>query len=402
MKKVLIISICDFPWNRGVDRAVRAFLEKGHEVCIAAENRNGLPVKDKYLGRVDIYRLPGFKNRVISRIVNNNFPFNPFWGVFIIRLLRKLKPDVIIVREIHLVLAAAFSRLFYKAPIFLDMREAYPYVMEVRRKTNLLDILTRNIFLTKLLEYFSVSLSDFIYVVIESQVKRISENYGYPIERIGIVPNTISKEFHEKAQKYFKLRIENIRRKKDEPFTPNFVYTGFISQHRNIEPFIDAVKSALQKGINMQLTIIGEGNKACIDNVKKQISGVDEIIFRGFVSPEDVVSELSQFDYGIITYKLTRHTNHTMPGKFCEYISIGLPFVSTAIDEIVKLNEGYDCGYFISDGEDKNDILNVLMQVHAKGWDGLEKQSKEARRLYLEKMSYLEAIKGYNVPLESI
>lgn len=393
---IVIVSNVDFPWNRGIDRAVRAFLEGGHNVFVAAENRKNLPRFDQYLDSVKIYRLKGSKNRFLLRIINNHVPFNIFWLFFLFKLAFKTKPDLIVVREIHLIPLVSLIRFLWGIPIFLDMREAYPYAVEVWGKSSLLHYITRNIFLIKLFERISVRLSDHIFVVAQSQVERIIKSYSYKSNRISIVPNTVNKEYHHKASILYEKRIRRIQNNINKsPFVLRLVYIGEILPYRDIGTFIDGLTIAVERGAKVEFTIIGEGEDAYMKKLYQMIEKTSNVIMKKYLPADEVASALAEFDYGVISYELNNHTNNTIPGKLCEYLSLGLPVISTKIKDIVDFNDSFDFGFFVSDSKDSNEVAGIICKIYEGRWDALLRQAQEARRLYDEKMSYKTAISAY-------
>lgn len=68
----------------------------------------------------------------------------------------------------------------------------------------------------------------------------------------------------------------------------------------------------------------------------------DLIDFVPAVPPEKVYEELVECDLGICSYLLNEQAHLTLPGKLFEYMSVGLPVLSSARKPVVRILE--KCG----------------------------------------------------------
>ena len=391
--RILLVFHGEFPWNRGIGRAASAFSHHGHEVVILARNLSQSEQNEKK-PEYTITRPSSSRLKWLNRLKFNNFPLNPLMVFYIWRAARAYDVGVIVVREIHLVLASFLVAKLRGIPLCLDMKEAYPYAVEVWGKQRLYHHLSRNRFLVALLERLSVALSDHVYVVCPSQVSRLVSRYQLEPSRITIVPNTVAVEYDERARELFE---ERVRAMSTESGSISLVYVGNVSRYRGVEAIIAAIRARGDSA--MTFTIIGRGDPDYMNELQELAGDSAHILFEKFVAPEKVAETLSRFHYGVISYEMNNHVNHSMPGKFCEYLSLGLPVISTEITDIRDYWKDYDCGLLVKDANDEGAMLSVLSDIASTPWSRYRHRVREARRLYEEKLSYELAVDGYQRPL---
>lgn len=108
------------------------------------------------------------------------------------------------------------------------------------------------------------------------------------------------------------------------------------------------------RNIAQQLIDIANENDCEIHIYPSSISTYEtyihkHIFIHSTVSPYELVSELSQYDAGLILVNNDRVGNMCLPNKFHEYIAAGLPIISPRWNEMEKANDQYECVYFLRD-----------------------------------------------------
>jgi len=101
--RIALIWKNDYPWDIRVEKMGRSLLSCGHEIHIIASNNKKEKTHEKLDG-LFIHRLKTFKRSTINKIVSTPFFLNPFWVLPIYRVCKKYKVDIIIVRDLPLVL----------------------------------------------------------------------------------------------------------------------------------------------------------------------------------------------------------------------------------------------------------------------------------------------------------
>jgi len=123
----------------------------------------------------------------------------------------------------------------------------------------------------------------------------------------------------------------------------NIVYSGTITDkekhHRNI---IDELKD-IAKNKNIVLHIY--------PSYVSKLSNITEsnIKIHKTVSPYELVSELSQYDYGLLIVADDIIGNMMLPNKVTDYLSAGLKILAKPYTQLKEFNEGKDCCIFFKE-----------------------------------------------------
>ena len=186
-----------------------------------------------------------------------------------------------------------------------------------------------------------INLSDIIFYTSENLKKKIINKNKY------FLPNgvNISKFF-----KNFKKRSYNVQK----PFK-----IGYVGAIRDI---LDQklILSISKKFPNDKIYLIGP-----ILTDYKELKNRKNLIFLGEKKHDDILFYLKKFNIGIIPYKVNKFTNSINPLKIYEYISAGLPVVSTKISAVkFLLKKQKNLSIFVS--ESNKQFLNHIFKIKKK------------------------------------
>jgi len=131
-----------------------------------------------------------------------------------------------------------------------------------------------------------------------------------------------------------------------------FSEDDFILAHVGvIEPWIDfnlifeGMHKTINSEINLKLLIIGSSITDYDKRIKREVKEYglqNNVFFTGYVKRKDIPVYLSSADAGIIAYvKGQFNSNVRLPVKFFQYSAIGLPILSTPLDEITVLKPNH-------------------------------------------------------------
>lgn len=117
----------------------------------------------------------------------------------------------------------------------------------------------------------------------------------------------------------------------------NYVYAGSLNKGRQIEEMI----INFPENDKFQLILMGADGEWIEDN-----SFEENIIYLGAVEETEAHYLVSKCDVGLIPYDDCKlYYNIAYPTKLSFYITAGIPFLSTPVIEVKKINEKYDIGY---------------------------------------------------------
>ena len=206
---------------------------------------------------------------------------------------------------------------------------------------------------------------------IESKNKKIDEfeNHFFKESDITfVISSNLKKKANVQTKNSFllpagvelsKFDIKKVKKKISIKGKPVVGYIGAITQvfDQNLLEFIS------KNNPNFNFVIIGRVY-VDIKNLKK----IKNIFFLNEVKHEKLPSYIHGFDLGIIPYKVNKFTNSVYSCKLNEYLSMGLPVVSTKIRESNIYNKNFN--NIISIGE-------TYEQFNIKIRDNIKNNSKD-------------------------
>lgn len=160
------------------------------------------------------------------------------------------------------------------------------------------------------------------------------------------------------------------------------VYVGRISEIRGIKPLV----KSLSKLKGVRLNLIGEfGNK----EIKKEVKSLPEFKLvneLGFKSRNEVADILARSKIGIVTFLATPNHVDAQPNKMFEYMSAGLPVVTSNFPLWREIVEGNKCGICV-DPEDIDEIASAIQYLVDNPIEA-ERMGGNGRKAVMEKYNW--------------
>ena len=162
--------------------------------------------------------------------------------------------DLVIVRDLPLILVGTWLKRRFGVPLVLDMAEDYPAMY--RESLDLggwrawIYRIVKNPALMALVERRTLPHVDHTLVVVEESARRVQTQLGVPPERVSVVSNT--------------PRTESLSRIAARA-APNaqkgllLVYTGLVQDARGLEVVVEALALLRDRGIDVRFRVVGDG-----------------------------------------------------------------------------------------------------------------------------------------------
>lgn len=174
-------------------------------------------------------------------------------------------------------------------------------------------------------------------------------------------------------------------------------FTGTIGTQTELAPAIEAAK-LLQADRRIQFVIAGTGDR--FDDYRRTALGLPNVAFPGWLNRNEIAVLLERATFGLAPYPHRKDWLATIPNKFPEYLSAGLPLlVSLTSGLMVEFIRENECGISYAHSSEKlasaisqlaDDPENTLA-LKAAAWSAFERHFR-AEIVYSSMVDYLEGI----------
>ncbi len=184
--------------------------------------------------------------------------------------------------------------------------------------------------------------------------------------------------------------------KNDKKFIACFL--GTMSSYFELDVIIKAAHKLNIRQMPIYFVLCGEGPK--LNRFKKLAVNCDNVIFPGWVGFPEILTLMRMSSVGLTPYKSISNFINNLPNKPAEYMSAGLPIVSSLKGELQKLLSNYDCGVTYENGN-IDELVSILCELYnnpnrlksmSKNAYALYKEKFVAEKIYNEMSSYLEKV----------
>jgi glycosyltransferase involved in cell wall biosynthesis len=277
-------------------------------------------------------------------------PLNLLWALWIVRVARREKLDVLVSSNIRVALPTIVAARWLGVPVILDLEENNREAVKLYPKTRIAHYLVRNSRLVGWLESVAARLSDHVWVVVEERLGGLGLQ-RLPRARLSVLSNTPSLD-----DVYRKPACQP---KRDRPFT--LAYIGlFAPGVRSVELILDSLQHLARRAEPVRLRIAG-GQQ--IEGLVQRLALKDVVTFSGFVPPERLSEWLQAADVGIIAYDVNEFSNTTISNKLFHYMAAGIPVLTTAMIPTRRVIEEVGCGRIIPAGSTPADVARILLEL---------------------------------------
>ena len=359
------LSICkiwdaDYPWDIRVEKVSTSLVEAGHNVHLVCRNAARRP-RHEAQGGLTIHRLPALPSGLgpVHALCNFPHPFNPVWAHAIWRVVRDVKADLILVRDLPLAIPAALIGRRLSLPVVLDMAEHYAGMLRDRLRYTPIGLpgrLARRPALARLAERMALRLVDRVIVVVEESRDRLLGE-GVAPDRITIVSNTPRLDQWEAAEP------RGLAANRSAVDSLCLFYLGNLDGSRGIDTVIRAVNAITKRGRRVVFRVVGGGpSLESLRWLARDLGVGDHVHFEGRLPYTRVRSLMAQADVGVIPHYATEAWNSTMPNKLFDYMLAGLPVLVSDARPTARIVRAEQCGEVFRD-RDVEDVVRCLLAL---------------------------------------
>ncbi len=214
------------------------------------------------------------------------------------------------------------------------------------------------IFIHPYLDLFCAKKSDTVWNVsnrlISARHRRWSnKNFGMIIEEIVTPP----------------LRLRNAYENSDSN-KKSIGFIGILKKEQGLKLAIETMYFLKQKGVNLKLEIIGDGDRLYLEKYIKTLGIEKNVIFHGFIKNqreiENIFSKcicgLALFDYNEKNYSC-----YTWPSKVGFYLECGIPVVATKCISIANDFEKHGLGIIVEPSVEE--VANAIIKLLNSGFN---------------------------------
>lgn len=337
---------------------------------------NGYNVTVVYSSDKDVCKDYVFKIRRIKKYPESNviilkFLFHFLKLINILFIGIKIKPDVCHVHDLNTLIEGFLIAFFSKSKLVYDSHELF-YATSYKTKFMLN--------FCKRVEKLLSNRIDAIITVSKPISKKIIENIGKK-KKVIIVRNCVEKH---------KIKKSNVFRKMFPELENRIILLaqGIVAPFK----FDDMILEAINKVENVALVILGniyEGNiyEGYKDEFLRKIhSGVKnkKVYYLNAVDRDMLLHYTASADIGLILHKNVSLNNYfALPNRLFEYISCGLPILSTDMLEIKRIIKKYGLGETYEYGSKESFLSQLKKIINAENYKEYCENSKKAFEKYL-------------------
>lgn len=366
---VLHVWDAEYPWDVRAEKVMRSLEAAGHEVHMVARNRAGA-IQTEELEECTVHRLRPWGH--LGRRVDaaSQFPafMNPRWAHHIFSVARKQGVQGIIVRDLPLAPTAVWASRWLRVPVILDMAENYPaMIRDIWEAGNQgrFDWIVRNPALASRLERWTVRSVDHVIVVVEESGDRLA-GMGVDPERISVVRNTpwparIPPAATSHTGSGGALRL---------------VYLGLLETPRGLDAVLQGLATLRNEGVETHLDIIGGGrDEELLRGSARDLGFPSESIrFHGVLPYDEALQVVKKADIGLVPHLAVESWHTTIPNKLFDYMSHGLPVVTSDARPAARIVRSTGCGVVFQSGDPRSfaDSVLTLLEPGTRQRQGLK------------------------------
>jgi glycosyltransferase involved in cell wall biosynthesis len=160
-------------------------------------------------------------------------------------------------------------------------------------------------------------------------------------------------------------------------------FIGFMGRHYELEIVIEAARKLQHVNTGFKFVLCGTGDN--LEKYKQLAAGCSNVIFPGWINEAEIWTLMRRSAVGLAPYKKTATLIKNLTNKPIEYMSAGLPVISSLGGVLETVLSTYECGVTYLPG-DSDRLANILIDLHNSP-ERRSAMSINARKLFQDKFS---------------
>ncbi len=330
---------------------VRNVLKLGHEIEAypkivpiryiqdkqGPDNRSALQkISDAGVGNILKSRIRGFGTFASDMIdFYDGFVETARYCLAIRQILKNYSPDVIVFRATLFNFAPQIIRRIYKLPCVAEVNSIKYLEISVASRRG------ATAWLTKRAEQFAINRSDRVFGVSQS-IKDFIDQF-YPEKFCSVVTNGVETDDFDPA-------LFNKEALKGELDLQDKIVLGYVGSYKKwhgLEMSLKVLKALNKESEKFVLLLIGNGEQYSTIKAAIKIDGLSHSVKQiDYVPHDEVPKYTAMFDYALMTYP-DFDGFYFSPLKMYEYMSMGVPVVSTDTGQIGSIIRSGETGQLV-------------------------------------------------------
>lgn len=158
----------------------------------------------------------------------------------------------------------------------------------------------------------------------------------------------------------------------------NICYFGTIGRQFDLDTVIDAARQLESAGCPVRFVLCGDGESR--ERYQRLARDLRSVVFPGWVQRADIWALLRLCHVGLAPYRDSADFRASLPQKTIEYMSAGLPVISSLSGELEQLLHRHNCGITYRNRR-PGTLADAVMRL-AGDRQAREVMAKNARELY--------------------
>ncbi len=388
---VCLIYQGEFPREERIEKTAKSLAANGHQVYLLCNDYGTYASRKEMFGDVHIVRVgPAFKSRILNRILKFPVFLNPVWIWSLLRVISKLKIDVLQVIDLPVSPAAVVLGRIYHLPVLYDMWENYPEALRGWAKHDWKYLVFKNYKVARMVEKWVTKRVDHIFTVVEEARDRLIAD-GVEPDRVSVVTNGVDLDMFLKTSASVEVSF------RPDPNEYKLIYVGTITNERGLDDIIRALKLVRNAIPKVHLYIAGTGNYLPRLKAIAEIEGVGSLItFLGFLPFDQIHSYVMKSDLCLAPHVYNDHINTTIPNKLFQYMVLQKPVLVSNAKPLARIVGQCDCGFIFESGSREDAAAKIIAAHRARHDDSYGGRGKIcAEQYYTWELASRELLRVY-------